>query len=358
MPSPLASGAALIHAATLTANLADGWAFYEKLKANGAAAASGNGDVLKQVAGGEKLFGMVVDFMAIREKQKGAPVALRVSAGGRVGDRRAGRDPEIDQESRGGARLRGVPAVARGPRARAQAGLHAGASAGRAAGGLSRPRADQADGVRSRQGAHRRESRTPGGSATSSAHEGAGLDRPRGRRLRRPAARLRRGVRRAAVRAPAGGGAGAGRTARSRGEPFRRDQPRGADRDLAHDRGRHRVEHRRAGARRGLRDRARRDRCPPQARARAALCDVAAGRAAGRGARVQDPGGAGLADPECAFAGAAARYAQSAARPRRHHPGPVAASRPARRDHAGDRLPHHSGKPDRGRATRRRDAAR
>jgi iron(III) transport system substrate-binding protein len=76
MPSPLASGAALIHAATLTSNLADGWRFYEKLKANGAVAASGNGDVLKQVAGGEKLFGMVVDFMAIREKQKGAPVAF------------------------------------------------------------------------------------------------------------------------------------------------------------------------------------------------------------------------------------------------------------------------------------------
>jgi iron(III) transport system substrate-binding protein len=76
MPSPLASGAALIHAATLTSNLAEGWSFYEKLKANGAVAASGNGDVLKQVAGGEKLFGMVVDFMAIREKQKGAPVAF------------------------------------------------------------------------------------------------------------------------------------------------------------------------------------------------------------------------------------------------------------------------------------------
>jgi iron(III) transport system substrate-binding protein len=76
MPSPLASGAALIHAATLTSNLAEGWEFYQKLKANGAIAASGNGDVLKQVAGGEKLFGMVVDFMAIREKQKGAPVAF------------------------------------------------------------------------------------------------------------------------------------------------------------------------------------------------------------------------------------------------------------------------------------------
>jgi iron(III) transport system substrate-binding protein len=76
MPSPLASGAALIHAATLTSNLGEGWGFYEKLKANGAVAASGNGDVLKQVAGGEKLYGMVVDFMAIREKAKGAPVAF------------------------------------------------------------------------------------------------------------------------------------------------------------------------------------------------------------------------------------------------------------------------------------------
>ena len=76
MPSPIASGAALIHAATLTSNLQEGWGYYVKLKTNGAIAASGNGDVLKQVAGGEKLFGMVVDFMAIREKAKGAPVAF------------------------------------------------------------------------------------------------------------------------------------------------------------------------------------------------------------------------------------------------------------------------------------------
>src|SRR4029077_10716493 len=51
MPSPLASGAALIHAATLTSNLGDGWRYYEALKANGAVVASGNGDVLRQVAG-------------------------------------------------------------------------------------------------------------------------------------------------------------------------------------------------------------------------------------------------------------------------------------------------------------------
>ena len=41
---------------------------------HGALAAGGNGDVLKSVAGGEKLYGMIVDFMPIREKAKGAPV--------------------------------------------------------------------------------------------------------------------------------------------------------------------------------------------------------------------------------------------------------------------------------------------
>ncbi len=74
LPSPLASGAALIHTVTLSSNLRDGWHFYEALKANGALVAGGNGDVLRQVAGGEKLFGMIVDFMPIREKAKGAPV--------------------------------------------------------------------------------------------------------------------------------------------------------------------------------------------------------------------------------------------------------------------------------------------
>ncbi len=74
MPSPLNSGAALIHAATLTGNLAGGWKYYEDLKGNSAIAGGGNGDILKQVAGGEKLYGVIVDFMPIREKAKGAPV--------------------------------------------------------------------------------------------------------------------------------------------------------------------------------------------------------------------------------------------------------------------------------------------
>ncbi|WP_377297827.1 ABC transporter substrate-binding protein [Rhizobium sp. SGZ-381] len=74
MPSPLTSGAALIHAQTLVENQALGWDYYRALKDNGAIAAGGNGAVLKSVASGEKAYGVVVDYMPIREKAKGAPV--------------------------------------------------------------------------------------------------------------------------------------------------------------------------------------------------------------------------------------------------------------------------------------------
>lgn len=74
LPSPLNSGAAMIHTVTVTSNLPEGWSYYEKLKGNNALASGGNGDVLKAVAGGEKLYGIVVDYMPIREKAKGAPV--------------------------------------------------------------------------------------------------------------------------------------------------------------------------------------------------------------------------------------------------------------------------------------------
>jgi len=76
MPSPLTSGAALIHTATLTENLADGWDYYSALAASGAQASGGNGGVLTAVAGGEKLYGMIVDYMPIREAANGAPVAF------------------------------------------------------------------------------------------------------------------------------------------------------------------------------------------------------------------------------------------------------------------------------------------
>ena len=82
MPSPLTSGAAMIHAVTLTGNLAEGWDFYAALAANGAQASGGNGDVETAVAGGDKLFGMIVDYLPIRDAAKGAPVAFVFPAEG------------------------------------------------------------------------------------------------------------------------------------------------------------------------------------------------------------------------------------------------------------------------------------
>lgn len=76
MPSPLTSGAATIHMQAIKNNAALGWAFYEGLASQQASAAGGNGRTLKRVASGEKLYGMIVDFMAIRAKAKGSPVAF------------------------------------------------------------------------------------------------------------------------------------------------------------------------------------------------------------------------------------------------------------------------------------------
>ncbi|MEM5582883.1 ABC transporter substrate-binding protein [Roseibium sp. AS2] len=76
MPSPLTSGAATIHMAALTANPDLGWAYYEGLADQGANPKGGNGGTYKAIAGGEKLYGFVVDFLPIREQLKGAPVAF------------------------------------------------------------------------------------------------------------------------------------------------------------------------------------------------------------------------------------------------------------------------------------------
>ena len=74
MPSPLYSGAALIHLATLTGDKDLGWDYYDKLAANEARAQGGNGGTFKAVASGEKPYGVVVDFLAIRNKADGSPV--------------------------------------------------------------------------------------------------------------------------------------------------------------------------------------------------------------------------------------------------------------------------------------------
>ncbi|MEO0681773.1 MAG: ABC transporter substrate-binding protein [Pseudomonadota bacterium] len=74
MPSPLTSGAATIHMAALTAHPDLGWDLYEGLADQGANPQGGNGGTYRAVAGGEKLYGFVVDFLPIRNKLEGAPV--------------------------------------------------------------------------------------------------------------------------------------------------------------------------------------------------------------------------------------------------------------------------------------------
>ncbi|WP_295532720.1 ABC transporter substrate-binding protein [uncultured Thioclava sp.] len=74
MPSPLYSGAALIHLATLTNTKGLGWEYYEALAANKTRAEGGNGGTFKAVASGEKPYGVLVDFLALRAKAQGSPV--------------------------------------------------------------------------------------------------------------------------------------------------------------------------------------------------------------------------------------------------------------------------------------------
>lgn len=76
MPSPLYSGAAMIHLSALTSNPDFGWKYYEALKEGGVASQKGNGGVLTDITSGGKPYGILVDYMAIREKAKGAPIAF------------------------------------------------------------------------------------------------------------------------------------------------------------------------------------------------------------------------------------------------------------------------------------------
>jgi len=82
LPSPLFSGAAAIFAGALAGAPEFGWPYFEGLAKNGATALRGNPAVLQQVAGGQKMYGIIVDFMAINEKRKGAPVEFVFPAEG------------------------------------------------------------------------------------------------------------------------------------------------------------------------------------------------------------------------------------------------------------------------------------
>ena len=72
--SPLYSGAAAYQLGVLTRSDGFGWDFYREMKANAVAVGKGNGSIITAVAGGERAFGPVVDYMARRAKAKGSPV--------------------------------------------------------------------------------------------------------------------------------------------------------------------------------------------------------------------------------------------------------------------------------------------
>ncbi|SES44939.1 ABC transporter substrate-binding protein [Rhizobium sp. NFR03] len=74
MPSPLYSGAAVIHVGTMTQQPQFGWGYYEKLAKAGAVAGQGNGTVIEAVARGEKAYGIIIEYMALNAKKKGSPV--------------------------------------------------------------------------------------------------------------------------------------------------------------------------------------------------------------------------------------------------------------------------------------------
>jgi iron(III) transport system substrate-binding protein len=60
--------------AAVTGDAALGADYYRKLSENGAIAVQGNGAVVTQVAGGQRMYGVLVEFMALNAKAKGSPV--------------------------------------------------------------------------------------------------------------------------------------------------------------------------------------------------------------------------------------------------------------------------------------------
>ncbi|WP_245427140.1 ABC transporter substrate-binding protein [Pleomorphomonas carboxyditropha] len=74
MPSPLYSGAAVIHVDTMVQQPEFGWKYYETLADAGAVAGQGNGTVVEAVSRGEKAYGIIIEYMALNAKAKGSPV--------------------------------------------------------------------------------------------------------------------------------------------------------------------------------------------------------------------------------------------------------------------------------------------
>ena len=76
MPSPSYSGAAAYNLSVFKRTDDIGFDYYEALNANDVFLTQGNGAVFRAVAAGEKPYGMMVEFVPIREAQNGSPVAV------------------------------------------------------------------------------------------------------------------------------------------------------------------------------------------------------------------------------------------------------------------------------------------
>ncbi|WP_376092661.1 ABC transporter substrate-binding protein [Roseomonas sp. CCTCC AB2023176] len=74
MPAPAVSGAAAIHVLTLQQSASHGWDYLTALARAGLQPRGGNGQVMQAVAGGERAYGIVIDYLPIREAARGAPV--------------------------------------------------------------------------------------------------------------------------------------------------------------------------------------------------------------------------------------------------------------------------------------------
>jgi iron(III) transport system substrate-binding protein len=73
-PSPLYSGAALVHMHSILQDKSLGWSYYERLAELDIAPEGGNGPALKAVAGGQMKYAINIDADVLRAKRAGSPV--------------------------------------------------------------------------------------------------------------------------------------------------------------------------------------------------------------------------------------------------------------------------------------------
>lgn len=73
-PSPSYSGAAAFNLGVFTRDERIGWDFFETLAERNVTLVQGNGAVLRGVAEGERLYGLVVDYLPLRAMLEGSPI--------------------------------------------------------------------------------------------------------------------------------------------------------------------------------------------------------------------------------------------------------------------------------------------